>query len=95
MFFDAFQFNQNIGGWDVGNVENMWGMFFNASQFNQNIGGWNVGKVTNMSSMFGLAAAFNQNLENWAVSPSSINPNLNRSDMFRGSGMAASPPTWF
>ena len=95
MFSDASQFNQNIGGWDVGNVENMQAMFFGASQFNQNIGGWNVGKVTDMSSMFGLAAAFDQNLENWAVSPSSINPNLNRSNMFTGSGMAGSPPTWF
>ena len=61
-------FNENISGWDVGNVTNMVSMFGNMFHFNQPIGNWDVGNVTNMSSMFYNARRFNQDLNNWNVS---------------------------
>jgi hypothetical protein len=39
MFGKATSFNQPLGSWDVGNVENMDGMFAEATSFNQPIGG--------------------------------------------------------
>ena len=42
VFYDAKEFNENIGNWDTSNVTNMRGMFYNASKFNQDIGGLNV-----------------------------------------------------
>jgi len=40
MFLNAEQFNQDIGGWNVGNVTEMDYMFFGATQFRQNLCGW-------------------------------------------------------
>ena len=68
MFQNASSFNQNIGGWNVGNVTNMGYMFKFASSFNQPIGGWNVSNVTNMEYMFGNASSFNQDIGGWNVS---------------------------
>ena len=77
MFFTAYAFNQDIGGWEVGNVTDMSSMFENTSirnapAFNQDIGDWNVSKVTNMQYMFNNngnnVAAFNQNIGDWDVS---------------------------
>jgi surface protein len=45
-------FNQDIGGWDVGNVTDMSAMFGVATSFNQDIGSWDVGNVTEMPTMF-------------------------------------------
>ena len=67
MFWGAYVFDQNIGGWDVSNVTNMWGMFGFASGFNQDISGWDVSNVTDMSYMFWGASAFNQDLGDWNV----------------------------
>ena len=70
MFQDAKMFNQNIGGWNVGSVNDMSYMFFGSgsiSVFNQNIGPWNVGLVTNMQFMFYGASAFNQDISGWNV----------------------------
>ncbi len=68
MFYKAILFNQNIGGWDVGNVINMSHMFRDAGDFNQNISSWDVSSVTNMSHMFSGAGKFNQNISSWDVS---------------------------
>ena len=38
LFFNFFQFNDDINNWNVSNVTNMSYMFFNAKLFNQNIG---------------------------------------------------------
>jgi len=67
MFNGASNFNQDIGGWDVQNVENMANMFNDATNFNQPIGNWNVQNVTNMSNMFNSASKFNQPIDNWDV----------------------------
>ncbi len=61
-------FNQDIGGWDVSNVTNMYGMFAAAYVFNQDIGGWNVGNVTSMAGMFSGALDFDQDIGGWDVS---------------------------
>ena len=68
MFYAAFDFNQNIGSWDVSNVINMRFMFNLATSFNQDISSWDVSNVINMTSMFNTATSFNQNLSSWDVS---------------------------
>ena len=77
MFYNATNFNQDIGMWNVSNVTNMNGMFINATSFNQPLNNWNVSSVTDMSGMFigggmrGMfrdASAFNQDLSMWCVS---------------------------
>jgi surface protein len=65
MFEDNGSFNQDISGWDTGNVTNMRYMFYNSSLFDQPIGSWNISNVSDMTEMFNNAAAFNQNLSSW------------------------------
>ena len=60
-------FNQNIGGWDVSNVTDMYGMFYDATSFNQDIGYWDVSNVTDMVFMFFEATSFNQDISSWCV----------------------------
>lgn len=59
------EFNQDIGSWDVSNVNTMSYMFAH-SQFNQDIGSWDVSNVTNMRGIF-LNSQFNQEIGNWNV----------------------------
>ena len=68
MFYQALNFNQNIGNWDVSDVTNMSTMFMEASSFNQDISGWDVSNVTNMTSMFNGASNFNQHIRIWDTS---------------------------
>jgi len=47
MFQNASAFNQDVSGWDTGNVKYMYGTFQNASGFsNHDLSGWNVANVT-------------------------------------------------
>jgi surface protein len=66
MFFGAPAFNQDIGSWDVSNVEYMQGMFAGASSFNQDIGSWDVENVEFFAAMFKHATSFdNEGILQW------------------------------
>ena len=67
LFYQARNFNQDISGWDTGNVTEMQNMFREASDFNQDISGWNTSNVTGMSNMFRDATSFNQEIGGWDV----------------------------
>ena len=68
MFLRATSFNQNIGGWNTSNVQEMAHMFGGATSFNQDIGGWDTGNVFTMRSMFSDAIIFDQDISGWDTS---------------------------
>ena len=68
VFGNAKTFNQDLSGWDVSKVENMYAMFNWAEQFDGDISTWNTSEVTNMAGMFGNAKNFNQPIGNWNTS---------------------------
>ena len=78
MFKDAVNFNQDIGSWDVSNVQTFSHMFRNATSFNQDIGSWDLGDTGSISgccqslkeieAMFFGASSFNQDIGSWDVS---------------------------
>ena len=67
VFLRNYEFNQDIGNWDVSKVTEMKDMFAYATSFNQDIGSWDVSNVNNMISMFSGASAFNQDIGSWDV----------------------------
>lgn len=87
LFQTKFNFNQNIGSWDVSNFTDMTGMFSGIiwspriegpMAFNQDISNWDVSNVQTMEEMFFYCERFNQNLNKWKTS--SV---YNMSNMFR------------
>lgn len=60
MFDGCPVFNQNITGWDMSSLDNMFETFKDTGAFNQNIGLWTTPVLRVMSSTFRNAAAFNQ-----------------------------------
>jgi surface protein len=58
MFQQNLAFNQDISGWNVGNVDDMQHMFRQAAAFTFDLSSWDVGSVTNFASMFNAATAF-------------------------------------
>ena len=67
LFFKAYNFNQDISGWDVSNITDMRNMFGQAWNFNQDLSNWNVSKVTDMAYMFSDSRRFNQDISQWCV----------------------------
>ena len=63
--FRETSFNQDISGWDTGNVTDMSFMFVSAVSFNQDISKWDTRNVTDMNSMFLSADTFNQDISKW------------------------------
>ncbi|WP_299768629.1 BspA family leucine-rich repeat surface protein [uncultured Dokdonia sp.] len=80
MFDGATAINQDIGDWDVSNVQNLNGMFRNTS-FNQDISNWDVSNVSVFAFMFDGATAFNQDLSAWGTRLGSAD---DMASMFRG-----------
>ena len=72
MFFEASNFNQNIGALNVVNVTSMVNTFTRAFLFNNggstSINNWNTSNLTSLSNTFNDCNAFNQPLDNWDVS---------------------------
>ena len=62
LFFDDWNFNEDISQWNVSQVTDMSHMFRSATAFNQRINSWNVSKVIDMTDMFWGASSFNQPL---------------------------------
>ena len=62
-------FNQNIGAWNVSNVDDFNNMFRFTAQFNNggspDIQNWNVSSAISMEGMFSRANRFNQPIANW------------------------------
>ena len=68
MFYEAIDFNQDIGRWLTSNVTNMSYMFYDAYNFDQDIGDWMTDNVNDMSCMFVDASHFNQDISRWLTS---------------------------
>ena len=81
MFYDAFEFNQDLSKWDVSAVTNMAEMFSLARAFNQDLSKWDVSAVTNMNQMFSTAKNFRQTL----CGPSWLDSTAAKKGMFSGS----------
>ena len=64
---NAMRFNQDIGNWNIANVNNLSSMFYNCRSFNQDISSWNTASATNLSYMFAYATEFNQPVGNWNI----------------------------
>ncbi|KAL7491152.1 hypothetical protein ACHAWT_000622 [Skeletonema menzelii] len=65
VFMNRKTFNEDISGWQVGNVTDMWGMFLGATTFNQDLSTWDISSVIDMKSMFMGATSFQQDLCAW------------------------------
>ncbi len=68
MFYCAYNFNGDIGHWDMSNVVDLSFIFYEAWRFNQNIVNWNVSNARYMSSTFSGAHLFSQDISSWDVS---------------------------
>ena len=71
MFYDASDFNQNISGWDVSRVSDMWQMFAGATAFNQDLCAW--------GEHLASSAAVNNAFGGGAGCPETSDPNLSLS----------------
>jgi surface protein len=52
MFLGCTTFNQDIGNWNVENVETMESMFYGCCEFDQDLSSWKLGISRNMQKMF-------------------------------------------
>jgi surface protein len=68
----AWEFNEDLGNWNVSNAESMMGMFMNAIEFRgSGLENWNVGKVRDFSYMF-MNSGFNGTISGWDTSNAEI-----------------------
>ena len=59
------EFNRDISGWNVSNVENFRSMFRNCRKFNVDLSSWNVERGEDFSHMFHGARKFKRDLSKW------------------------------
>jgi hypothetical protein len=78
-FSGANIFNQDLDGWDTGNVTGWDQVFQGASAFNGNIASWDISYASSPTSMFANAISFNQDISGWNTSNTQY-----MSDMFNG-----------
>jgi surface protein len=56
MFYQATNFNQDIGNWNVISVTNMFAMFANSANFNQDLSNWCVTNIPSKPTAFDSGA---------------------------------------
>ena len=68
MFWNCYQFNQNLNTWqNTNNIQIMTATFFGCDVFNQPLNNWDTSSVTDLNSTFYNCYQFNQDLDNWVV----------------------------
>mmetsp|Transcript_7287 Transcript_7287/g.11139 ORF Transcript_7287/g.11139 Transcript_7287/m.11139 type:complete len:152 (-) Transcript_7287:152-607(-) len=65
LFRNLITFDDDISGWNVGQVTDMSRMFADAGMFKRDLSSWNMSSVTSTREMFKGASSFNQNLCAW------------------------------
>jgi surface protein len=61
-------FDADISGWDVSNVQTFSQMFRNAENFQTDLSGWDVSTANNFEEMFRGTKLFNADLSSWELS---------------------------
>ena len=62
------QFDADISGWDVSNVQTFFRMFRKAQNFKADLSGWDVSNAENFEQMFRSSELFNADLSGWDLS---------------------------
>ena len=73
------QFDADISGWNVSNVQTFSQMFRKAKNFQADISGWDVSNAENLEQMFRSSESFNADLSGWDLSSAA-----SFNSMFRG-----------
>lgn len=64
----AYDFNENLTGWDTARVVTMEQLFLDARSFDGDVSTWNTGRVVSMRETFGRATSFRGDVSQWDVS---------------------------
>jgi surface protein len=65
IFWQCFDFNEDLSNWNTSNVINMSVMFGDCKEFNADISKWDTLNVENMNGMFAGCTSFNCDLSGW------------------------------
>ena len=72
-------FDADISGWDVSNVQTFSQMFRKAENFQADLSGWVVSSAENLEQMFRSSESFNADISSWEISSAT-----SFNSMFRG-----------
>ena len=67
-FYNCYNFNTNVNGWDVSSGGKFFSMFNGCALFNQPMDTWEMGNAQFLDGMFAGCTAFNQPLASWNFS---------------------------